>query len=100
MQVAIIGAGNVGKSLARSIVEAGHAVTISSSDSADAEAVAASTGATAAATNAEAVRGADVVVLAVPTAAIEDVARNLGDALDGKVVVDVANRPTPDPTGA
>jgi predicted dinucleotide-binding enzyme len=100
MQVAIIGAGNVGRSLARSIVVAGDAVRISSTDEAVAKAVAADTGATAAASNADAVQGAEVVILAVPTAALIDVARDLGPALKGKIVVDVANRPTPDPSGA
>ena len=100
MKVAIIGAGNVGRSLAGSIVAGGHSVTISSSDAADAGAVATATGATAATSNLAAVAGADIVILAVPTAIVIEVARSLGSALDGKAVVDVTNRPTPDPTGA
>jgi predicted dinucleotide-binding enzyme len=100
MQVAIIGAGNVGRSLAGSIAAAGHVVRISSTDPADAASVAATTGATAVVSNTTAVAGRVVVILAVPTASIVDVARALGTALDGKVVVDVANRPTPDPSGA
>jgi predicted dinucleotide-binding enzyme len=100
MQVAIIGAGNVGRSLAGSIAAAGHQVRISSSDAVDAAAVAAATGATATESNGAAVAGADVVILAVPTASIIEVAQGLGAALDGKVVIDVANRPTPDPSGA
>jgi predicted dinucleotide-binding enzyme len=100
MKVAIIGAGNVGRSLAGSIVAAGHATTISSSNPADAAVVAAAIGATAARTNRDAVNGADVVILAVPTATLFDVARDLGDALAGKIVVDVTNRPTPDASGA
>ena len=100
MKVAIVGAGNVGRSLAGSIVAGGQSVSISSSDPADAVAVAGTTGARAAATNLEAVTGADVVILAVPTAALIEIGRSLGSALDGKVVVDVTNRPTPDPSGA
>ena len=100
MQVAIIGAGNVGRSLAGSIAAAGHIVRVSSTDPADAAALAATTGATAVETNAAAVANADVVILAVPTASIIEVAQALGTALDGKGVVDVANRPTPDPSGA
>jgi predicted dinucleotide-binding enzyme len=99
MRVAIIGAGNVGRSLAGSIVAGGHSVTISSSDPADASAVAAATGANAATTNLEAVTGADVVILAVPVATVIEIAKSLGSALDGKAVVDVTNRPTPDPAG-
>jgi predicted dinucleotide-binding enzyme len=100
MRVAIIGAGNVGSSLAASISRTRHSVLISSSDPADARSVAEATGANAAASNADAARGADVVILAVPTASVVQTARDLGAALDGKVVVDVANRPTPDPSGA
>jgi predicted dinucleotide-binding enzyme len=51
----------------------------------------------AAASNEEAVRSADIVILAVPATAAARIAAQLGDALDGRVVVDVANRPTPDP---
>ncbi len=100
MQVAIIGAGNVGRSLATSFVSAGHQVRVSSATADSAAAVAAASGATAVATNEAAVNGADIVVLAVPTASLIEVAKDLGSALDGKVVVDVTNRPTPDPSGA
>ena len=100
MDIAIIGAGNVGRSLAHSIVAAGHSVAISSHDPARAAAVAEETGATAVRSNMDAVKGADVVILAVPTDAVITLARDLGSALDGKIVVDVTNRPTPDPSGA
>jgi NADPH-dependent F420 reductase len=100
MNIAIIGAGNVGRALAASSVRAGHAVVISSSDPTHATAVAAATGARAAESNREAVEAGDVVILAVPTAAIASVADELGAALEGKIVVDVTNRPTPDPTRA
>lgn len=39
---------------------------------------------------------ADVIVLAVPFRAIDEVVRELGGAADGKVVVDVTNALTPD----
>jgi predicted dinucleotide-binding enzyme len=100
MNIAIIGAGNVGRSLAGSIGRAGHSVVVSSSDPADAQAAARATGARAAATNGEAVAASDIVILAVPTANVVSLAKELGAALDGKIVVDVSNRPTPDPSGA
>src|SRR3954451_1613362 len=99
MKVAIIGAGNVGSSLARSIARAGHSVTITSNGGASAAAVADSTGATAVESNVEAAARADVIILAVPTANVIDIATGLGSAVDGKIVVDVANRPTPDESG-
>lgn len=100
MNIAIIGAGNVGRALAASSVRAGHTVVVSASDPAHAAAVATATGARSVGTNRAAVEAAGVVILAVPIAAIADIAEELGAALDGKIVVDVANRPTPDPSRA
>jgi 8-hydroxy-5-deazaflavin:NADPH oxidoreductase len=100
MDIAIIGAGNVGRALVTSSVRASHSVAISATDPAHAQDAAATAGARAAASNAEAVRTADVVILAVPADAIESIADELGAALDGKVVVDVASRVNPDDPGA
>src|SRR6266550_7714142 len=100
MQIAIIGAGNVGRALAGSFTRAGHDVTVSATNPEHARETATETGATAAATNADAVSNADVVVLAVPPTAFDEIATEIGDALAGKVVVDVSNRPTPSPDGS
>jgi 8-hydroxy-5-deazaflavin:NADPH oxidoreductase len=91
MKIAIIGAGNVGRALSTALDRAGHQVTISSRDPEDAGAVASATGARAARSNTEAVQGAEVVILAVPFASIEDVAREISDAAGDKIVVDVTN---------
>src|SRR4051794_21677169 len=99
MQIAIIGAGNVGTALASSLTRAGHDVTIAAAHPEHAQDVAAKTGATAARTNAEATKTADVVVLAIPATALGEVAGELGQDLNGKVVVDVSNRPTPSAEG-
>jgi predicted dinucleotide-binding enzyme len=99
MQIAIIGAGNVGRALAGSLTRAGHDVTVSATHPEHAREAAAQTGATAARTNADAISNANVVVLAVPSTAYEALASEIGDALAGKVVVDVSNRPTPSPDG-
>jgi predicted dinucleotide-binding enzyme len=99
MQIAIIGAGNVGRALAASLTRAGHDVTVSAAHPEHAREAAAEAGATAAPTNADAVSNASVVVLAVPSTALEAIASEIGDALAGKVVVDVSNRPTPSPDG-
>jgi predicted dinucleotide-binding enzyme len=99
MNIAIIGAGNVGRALASSTVRAGHTVTISANDPSHAEAVAAETGARAVRSNSECIAPAEIVILAVPVTAASDLGEELGDALAGKVVVDVTNRPTPDPEG-
>ena len=100
MNISIIGAGNVGTALAGSLARAGHTVTISASTPEHAVTAAASTGATAVASTAEAIAASDVVILAVPPTALPGIALESGTSLDGKVVVDVANRPTPDPAGA
>jgi NADPH-dependent F420 reductase len=91
MNIAILGTGNVGGGLATAALGAGHTVTVSASTPASAQESAAKTGATAAASNREAVQQADVVVLAVPHGAVAGVVAELGDALDGKVVVDATN---------
>ena len=91
MRIAILGAGNVGGGLAAAAVRAGHDVVISASKPENAQTSAAATGAAAAASNADAVRGADVVVLAVPHGAVADIVAELGDALNGTVVVDATN---------
>jgi ketol-acid reductoisomerase len=91
MRVAIIGVGNVGKALGSAAVAAGHSVVLTASDPAHAVAAAQAVGATAAASNAEAVRGADLVVLAVPGGAVRAVAAEIADAVGSGVVVDSTN---------
>src|SRR3954452_14114126 len=98
MQIAIIGAGNVGRALATSLTRAGHDVTITAKHADHAVDVASETGASVGASNAAAASEADVVVLAVPAQSIGAIAEDM--RLDGKVVVDVSNRPTPTPDGA
>jgi predicted dinucleotide-binding enzyme len=92
MRIAIIGAGNVGGALASSSVRAGHTVTLSAKDPAHADAKAKETGARAVESAADAVRDADVVILAVPYSAVDAVLDELGGALAGKVLIDVTNR--------
>jgi NADPH-dependent F420 reductase len=91
VRIAILGAGNVGGQLARAGVQAGHQVVLSSRRAEQAAGVADSVGATAAPSNRDAVRDADLVVLAVPHSAAAAVADELSGALDGKVVVDSTN---------
>ncbi len=100
MRIAIIGAGNVGRALASSLTRAGHDVTLSAAHPEHARAAAEQTGARAATSNSEAISAADLVVLAVPATAFDQVADELGSRIDGKIVVDVSNRPTPSPDGS
>jgi hypothetical protein len=100
MDIAIIGAGNVGKALGGSLVRAGHSVTFAATNPEHAAEAASNLRARAAASNNEAVNAADLVILAVPASALGAVALEIGKSAAGKVVVDVSNRPTPDPAGS
>jgi hypothetical protein len=91
MKVAIIGSGNVGKALASSGVKAGHEVTITATSPERAAEAATATGSRAGSSNVEAVKDADLVIIAVPYDKLPEVFRGLGDAVDGKVVIDATN---------
>jgi NADPH-dependent F420 reductase len=91
MRIAIIGAGNVGGGVAAAAVKAGHDVVLSAADAASASRTAASTGASAAGNNVEAVKGADLVLLAVPHSTVSSVVTELADALAGTTLVDATN---------
>ena len=81
MRIAVIGAGNIGRTLGGKWVTAGHQVVygVRSPGAPDTAAVA------------DAVATAEVVTLAVPGAAAKDVLAALGAALSGKVVIDATN---------
>lgn len=91
MRIAILGAGNVGGGLAAAAVRAGHQVVLSASSPDRARSAASAAGATAAASNADAVTDAELVVLAVPHAAVDEIVKELGDALRNRIVVDSTN---------
>jgi hypothetical protein len=92
MNIAIIGAGNVGRALATSFTQSGHTVGITAQHPEKAQAVASETGAHAGASNAAAAADADIIVLAIPFASAETVAAEIRDVVAGKPVVDVSNR--------
>jgi predicted dinucleotide-binding enzyme len=81
MRIAVIGAGNIGGTLGDKWAKAGHEVIYGVRHPAEADQTA----------PADAVAGADVVVLAVPGPAAKDVIRSLGASLAGKVVIDATN---------
>jgi hypothetical protein len=90
--IAVLGTGNIGATLAGKWTAAGHQVTLASRNP-DAPALrdlAASIGARTA-THADAVRDAEVVVVALPGDAVAAMAAALGDAIDGNVVIDATN---------
>jgi len=95
MKIAIIGSGNVGKALASSARRAGHDVTMTSRHKEKAANAAKEVDARPVDSNADAVKNADLVILAVPATAMDEVVADLDKQLDGKVVVDVSNRVDP-----
>ena len=99
MDIAIIGAGNVGQALASSFTRAGHSVVVTARDPGHAASVAAATGATTASSNAAAAAAAGIVVLATPFSSAEAIATEIRDAVEGKVVIDVSNRMSFGPNG-
>jgi 8-hydroxy-5-deazaflavin:NADPH oxidoreductase len=92
MKIGIIGAGNIGGNLAQLLVQRGHEVTIANSRGPGTlDEVAQRTGATPAEA-AEAPRGAEVVILAVPLKAVAGLpAGLLDDVAPGAVVIDTNN---------
>ena len=75
-KVGIIGNGNVGSALARGLQRAGHDVRAVGNDETAIR---------------ETASWAEIVLLAVPFAAIDDVVQEIGDAVAGKTLVDVTN---------
>jgi predicted dinucleotide-binding enzyme len=92
-EISVIGSGRIGGTLATKWVGAGHAVTLGARDPGKGSLLelAGRVGA-ATAPIADAVQGADVVVFAIPGAAMADTISALGTPLDGKLVVDTANK--------
>jgi predicted dinucleotide-binding enzyme len=91
MTVAVIGTGAIGGALGRAFASAGLDVVFGSRDPAVSGTVADGTAARVA-TVAEALSGADTVVLAQPGSAVDAFLTAYGPALDGVLLVDAANR--------
>ena len=96
--ISIIGLGSIAKALAHRALAGGNAVEIIGRNPAKTDELAAALGGATVGTNGAAPAG-DIVVLAVPYASAAAVVRGYGDALDGKVIVDITNPITPDFTG-
>src|SRR5258705_7276799 len=87
MRIGIIGAGNVGGTLARLLVKRGHQVSMANSRGPESLAVlAAEIGATPVSV-VDAVGAEDIVILSIPTKALPDLPRNLFANVPGRVVV-------------
>ncbi len=78
-KIAIIGSGNVGSALNRGLTRAGYEVRNSHKE-----------------TVKETASWGEIVIIAVPYIAVDAVVHELGDSVNGKVVVDVTNALTQD----
>jgi predicted dinucleotide-binding enzyme len=92
MTTAIIGVGNLGKSVARDLVDGGERVVLAARDESNATALANDLGKMASAASVEkAITDADVVVFAVWLDTLKDLIAEHKGLLRGKVVVDPSN---------
>jgi len=101
MNIAIIGAGNVGGALGANWAKKGHDIIFGARDpkSEKTQALLQAIGAKArAASVAEAAASADVIVLSTPWPATEAAVRSMGD-LKGKIILDATNPLTRGPDG-
>lgn len=90
MDIAVIGTGFIGGILGRALAGSGHTVTFGSRHPDDTE-VAGATTATVASVG-DAVAGAEVVIVAVPGAAVGELTAEHGAALAKKLVIDATNQ--------
>jgi predicted dinucleotide-binding enzyme len=93
-KIAVIGSGNVANALGPGFAAQGHTIVYGSRNPSDEkvrELIAKTGHGATAATPTDAVKGADIVVLAVPGTAAEEVTKSLGD-LSGKIILDPTNR--------
>jgi predicted dinucleotide-binding enzyme len=100
MTTAIIGVGNIGKSVARHLVDGGERVVLVARDESNATALANELGELASATSVEkAITDAEVVVFAVWLDTLKELIAQHAGLLRGKVVVDPSNPVAQDTDG-
>jgi predicted dinucleotide-binding enzyme len=93
--ISIIGLGNMASALADRALAGGNAVEIISRDPVKAKETAAALGGATVGTAGTGLAG-DIVILAVPYASAAAVVSEYGDALDGKIIIDITNPISPD----
>lgn len=91
MQITTIGTGNMGRGIAASAPAGGHSVTLLGREPGKAEQVAAELDGQVATGSVGDPLSGDVVVLALHYGVAAEVARQYGDQLDGKILVDIEN---------
>src|ERR1700683_125002 len=97
--ISIIGSGNMASAIGALALKGGNVVEIVGRDGAKAAALARALGDGATAGTWGAAPGGDIVILAVLFDSAVPVVSQYGDALDGKIIVDITNPFTPDAMG-
>ena len=92
MKIGIVGSGRIGGTLGALWLKAGHEIMFSSLDLEHDKALAARLGGKArAGSSKEAAAFGEVLLIAVPYAALPQVGRDLADLINGKIVLDACN---------
>ena len=89
--ISIVGLGTYARAIGTRGVEAGHAVEVIGRDSAKAEDLATALGGGATTGTFGTAPAGDIVILAVPYASAVPVVAQYGDALAGKVIIDISD---------
>jgi 8-hydroxy-5-deazaflavin:NADPH oxidoreductase len=97
--ISIIGSGTMATAIAGRVAKAGHTVEVVGRDPAKARALADQLGAGATTGTYGAAPAGDIVILAVPYSGAAAAVADFGKALDGKVIIDIANPVAPDLSG-
>src|SRR5450631_1515495 len=97
--ISIIGSGNMATAIGTRAAKHGHTIEVMSRDTAKAQALADKIGNGAAAGTFGATPLGDIVIVAVPYTNAVSVVANYGDALAGKVIIDISNTFNADATG-
>ena len=97
--ISVIGSGNMATAIGTRAAKHGHTVEVMSRDTAKAQALAGKIGNGATAGTFRATPLGDIVIVAVPYANAVSVVANYGDALAGKVIIDISNTFNADATG-
>ncbi|MBK5395265.1 NAD(P)-binding domain-containing protein [Pseudomonas sp. TH39(2020)] len=94
--ISIIGSGDMAAAIGGLAAKAGHTVELMSRDAAKAQTLAEQVGAGATTGTFGAAPAGDIVILAVSYSAVLDVVKQYGEALAGKLLVDITNPVAPD----
>ncbi len=99
-KVAVIGLGNIGKTVAQNFVKGNRSVIIASRKLEDATVLAQELGSLATASETgEAIKNADIIILSVWFNTIKELFEQYGTELEGKIIIDPSNPIAPDENG-